>query len=326
MEQVYGTFSSVKLSPFTATKRFNKSEENIVCDTLCKEIVFYTYFSDIYRGKFREEKSGIVLDMDRGTCDLFNCISQKIKKVDIEDIMKQLLIQIYYIHKLGFCHNDIKPNNILCYFDNEKSVYSFTDFGVSEKGTNIKRDLENLGLVFGSVMLGEVYTTGSNDCDNYYKNGGDIISDLLKYKKYYGKKIRYIELCLNLIDGKKENNIVDILKEYFNIDVLKFKIKNNIIQSNTLCIHNKFMYHYIKEKEYRITTSKAILYSIQMFYILKDSDTYKQKDLYIACLFLCNRMFSNIINYDTFSSYHMELKILKDLNYKFPQYEIEGGL
>lgn len=72
-------------------------------------------------------------------------LSDKIK------ILNMILSGINHIHKKGYIHRDIKPNNILKYLDNEEVVYKISDFGLI-KNTNPKENTEILTAL--NVVMG----------------------------------------------------------------------------------------------------------------------------------------------------------------------------
>lgn len=312
-----GTFGAVECDNQIATKRYHESKKQIVCDTLCKEIVFHTYFSNIYGGKFREIENEIVLDMEEGVCNLREYINMFNGNIDIEDLIKQLLIQIYYIHELRFLHNDISANNILVFRNNDKVSYSLIDFGLSMKiggsAHTINNDLANLGYMFLMAM--------TRTTDRYYA---------ISHKGYINLKMKkYVDLSYLLINSeKKDCDVKTILKGYFNINVSSFTVKCDIgiARESIYQIPNSFVYKQIKTiLESGIATediSKIMLYSLQMLNFLHIKKN--TNNIFLTCGTLCEKMFVCNPSTGTGLFYDLELKILKDLGYRFPRYEIKG--
>lgn len=55
---------------------------------------------------------------------------------DLNEIMKQLLLGLNYLHGCGIIHRDLKPENILIEnVDDSKLVIKITDFGLSKLTT-----------------------------------------------------------------------------------------------------------------------------------------------------------------------------------------------
>ena len=71
----------------------------------------------------------IIMELVEGK-ELFDAIAQKNKydEGDAQDLFKQIMEALKYLHKNSVCHRDIKPSNILV----ENNVIKITDFNISK--------------------------------------------------------------------------------------------------------------------------------------------------------------------------------------------------
>ncbi len=69
---------------------------------------------------------------EHGSLDKLLC-SQRLTDAEREDILKQILAGIDYLHSQGIIHRDLKPQNILVLHHGGRYVPKITDFGISKQ-------------------------------------------------------------------------------------------------------------------------------------------------------------------------------------------------
>lgn len=57
-------------------------------------------------------------------------------------LIRQLLEAVSYIHKIGLCHRDIKPDNIVV--DNDSNIIKLIDFGVSKRFISTEKGCKDI--------------------------------------------------------------------------------------------------------------------------------------------------------------------------------------
>ncbi len=80
--------------------------------------------------------------MDQGSLsDLLKVHKKGLPKPQVQEILRQVLSGLHYLHAHNIIHRDLKPANILT--NKAGTLYKITDFGIStqvrEKMTNVKR-------------------------------------------------------------------------------------------------------------------------------------------------------------------------------------------
>ena len=69
---------------------------------------------------------------EHGSLDKLLC-SQRLTDAEREDILKQILAGVDYLHSQGIIHRDLKPQNILVLHHGGRYVPKITDFGISKQ-------------------------------------------------------------------------------------------------------------------------------------------------------------------------------------------------
>ena len=72
---------------------------------------------------------------EHGSLDKLLC-SQRLTDAEREDILKQILAGVDYLHSQGIIHRDLKPQNILVLHHGGRYVPKITDFGISKQLAN----------------------------------------------------------------------------------------------------------------------------------------------------------------------------------------------
>jgi serine/threonine protein kinase len=77
--------------------------------------------------------------MTRATCTVHNLIkSMDVSIAQMKRIMFQITCSLQYLHGEGICHRDVKPGNVLCYYDENKVLnVKVSDFGMTKPMTKV---------------------------------------------------------------------------------------------------------------------------------------------------------------------------------------------
>ncbi|CAN4082917.1 unnamed protein product [Withania somnifera] len=137
--------------------------EKLILDELngCPQII--RCFGDSYTYEEGEKLYNVLLEYASGGAlseKLKNC-DQKLSEIEIRRYTKALLKGLHYIHKCGYVHCDIKPQNILLCEDGQVKI---ADFGLakrskSNKDDNLRCELRGTPL----YMSPEMVTAGEQD-------------------------------------------------------------------------------------------------------------------------------------------------------------------
>lgn len=146
-----------------------KLEDFQVLDNLCYLVMEYAKYNDI--SKFLK---GNVLEYRKG-----------------EKYLIKILEVLDFIHKIGFIHRDICPENILVF---EDDVVKLGDFGLSEITNDIDKNLLKIGIEKKDFVAPEYFNNGKIDftSDIYslgatffylFTHSKSLNTDLIKNKK-----------------------------------------------------------------------------------------------------------------------------------------------
>lgn len=121
----------------------NIKELDIVC-SFNKQHPYLVHATNIYIGshpftkdvKYPEKVNRVdklYIEMPLAKMDLLSLIQRGKRPVYSyhKRMMYQIISGLYFLHSHNVAHRDVKPNNILCYFPNNKPVAKLTDFGMS---------------------------------------------------------------------------------------------------------------------------------------------------------------------------------------------------
>ena len=104
----------------------------------------------------------IVMDFVDGT-EIFDSISELgvYSEQNAQEIFKQIMSGIEYLHSLGICHRDIKPSNILVTKDNEVKIIDFNVARNRKEGESEFKMMTKTGTL--AYCAPEIFTS------TYYK-------------------------------------------------------------------------------------------------------------------------------------------------------------
>ena len=88
---------------------------------------------ELEKQKYNYDKYGFILE--KGNTDLDRLMEKQTNFSDdeIRQILYQLLLGLEYLHAQGIMHRDIKPGNILVFYQGDSTVFKFTDFGLAKQ-------------------------------------------------------------------------------------------------------------------------------------------------------------------------------------------------
>ena len=110
-------------------------------------------------------------------------------KKEVLDIIEQIKNGLYYLHKNKIIHADIKPENILVYFNDGNINVKITDFGISKYSSNLKTK-DTLANTIG-YRPPEIVNKSTLEIDNsidYWALGNIIYNMVTGIKTYYKDK------------------------------------------------------------------------------------------------------------------------------------------
>jgi serine/threonine protein kinase len=119
-----GVYYGVKIfsKPYSRTY-FNKEVYTMIELSGCKYIVNIINFA--------EDDHYFYIIMECGYDDVFSFKNNEY--FDLDKCIKHVYKGIKYCHSLGITHGDIKPENVIVFYENDKFVYKLCDFGLSFK-------------------------------------------------------------------------------------------------------------------------------------------------------------------------------------------------
>ncbi len=155
--------------------------------------------------------------MELAECDLSDLILNNLLTEENKiKILFDTCLGVEYIHNRGFLHRDIKPNNILKFYDGN---YKISDFGLirSEIQDTNKNNLTSFGTVLGT----EDYLAPEL---RYKGNDYTIKSDIFSMGKVFeqlnieNSNIKeHIEKCTSLDPKYRYSSVSDLIKNIKNI-------------------------------------------------------------------------------------------------------------
>jgi serine/threonine protein kinase len=158
-------FVALKISQGTADDKYNliseiKRFKKLNHPNIVKHIEAYevnTGSTDIH-GKPILYHVGILEYADKGTlADLLKKGTPDYRL--IEDLAKDIIEGLAYLHKENIIHRDLKPTNILLFSEGEKLRAKITDFGIAKRADATAVSTQLVGTV--EYMAPEYFTTGN---------------------------------------------------------------------------------------------------------------------------------------------------------------------
>ncbi len=155
--KIYTGSADSKYTLINEVKRFKKLRHpNIIEHIEAYEVT--TGSNDIH-GKPIIYQIGILEYADGGT--LADLMKKGISdKHMLEDLAKDILEGLSYLHRNNIIHRDLKPSNILLYKDGEKLKAKITDFGIAKQTDVTSQSTQLVGTV--EYMAPEFFTNSNN--------------------------------------------------------------------------------------------------------------------------------------------------------------------
>ena len=100
---------------------------------------------------------GILEYADQGT--FADLLKKGTNYRQIEDLAKDIIEGLAYLHSEGIIHRDLKPSNILLFKEGEKLRAKITDFGIAKRADATAASTQLVGTV--EYMAPEYFTTGN---------------------------------------------------------------------------------------------------------------------------------------------------------------------
>lgn len=112
------------------------------------------FFKDPFPTKKNEIDVGYTFDkvffvMDMATHSMHELIHENVVSIStIKRGMFQIACAVQYLHGIGICHRDIKPGNILCYYDQGVLTCRLADFGMTKPLSMVSQNSLHAGTSF----------------------------------------------------------------------------------------------------------------------------------------------------------------------------------
>ena len=205
----------IKTDNYIAIKIDNKIKYNKKEALIYKKINNFKYMAKCIDYFELNKKSYLIMP-------LYYKSSDKILRINYNDFFNekdilmlgiQILQQINYLHKMGFIHQDIKPDNFV--FDKKENKFKLIDFGLSKSYL----DDDNNHILFSknNSRCGTMRYMSTN-CHSKYSlsRRDDLIS--LSYSLIYLYKKNLPWKNINISNKNKLHSVVKNLKKEFNIN------------------------------------------------------------------------------------------------------------
>lgn len=167
--------------------------------------------------------------------DAMTNYNKNFSEEEIKNIFNDILNAISYCHSLRICHNDIKPNNVLIFTNESKTIYKLADWGLStliesnvfDEGNHIFLAPEVLKEENGACKSADIWSFGIliyflfTRTTPFFSSSVEEYRENIKKYKYQDKYDNNVpSLYLNLIkkmieyDPKKRISIETVKEEF----------------------------------------------------------------------------------------------------------------
>jgi serine/threonine protein kinase len=126
---------------------------------------------------------GILEYADQGT--FADLLKKGTNYRQIEDIAKDIIEGLAYLHSEGIIHRDLKPSNILLFKEGEKLRAKITDFGIAKRADATAASTQLVGTV--EYMAPEYFTTGNITTASDVWSVGVMLLEALTGSHPFGK-------------------------------------------------------------------------------------------------------------------------------------------
>ncbi|PHU13524.1 hypothetical protein BC332_14729 [Capsicum chinense] len=171
--------SSMVVKSSSASRSATLMNEKLILDEIngCPQII--NCLGDSYTYENGEKLYNVLLEYAPGGAlseKVKNSIERKLPEIEIRKYTKSLLKGLHYIHKRGYVHCDIKPQNILLGANGQVKI---ADFGLAKRSNSIKGDYSR-GELRGTplYMSPEMVTAGEQDTPADIWALGCVVADM----------------------------------------------------------------------------------------------------------------------------------------------------
>jgi serine/threonine protein kinase len=156
---------------------------------------------------------GILEYADQGT--FADLLKKGTNYRQIEDIAKDIIDGLAYLHGEGIIHRDLKPTNILLFSEGEKLRAKITDFGIAKRSDATAASTQLVGTV--EYMAPEYFTTGKIGTGSDVWSLGVMLLEALTGSHPFGKTTLGVsneQIIRNILSKDLQENLANApLKE-----------------------------------------------------------------------------------------------------------------
>ncbi|VDD89762.1 unnamed protein product [Enterobius vermicularis] len=217
MAKLAGTDELVAIKKVLQDKRFKNRELQIMQKINHKNIVQLKYFYYTDDEKQEDRYLNLILEYVPDTiyhvAKHYARLREAIPLIYVKLYMFQLLRALAYIHRLGICHRDIKPQNLL--IDTETSVLKLCDFGSAKY---LVKDEPNVAYICSryyrapELMFGATRYTNSIDI----WSAGTVLAELLLGRPVFpgGSGVSQVVEIIKILGTPSKSDIQKMNPDY----------------------------------------------------------------------------------------------------------------